>query len=264
VKEFYKITLENHLSMEQAWQILEEEGIELAYGEEEGSQVILYLYSLSTKPLLKHTWIEKIEKVQLSPIDWDSQWALHGLNFKNGVVHFSLDILGRQGEPICLKPGPGFGDLSHPTTLLVLQLMEKYLTTQMVVDIGSGSGVLSLVAVALGASYAYGVDIDSSAIQHAQENAQLNKLESKCLFVLPEKFSFDSSMKPLILMNMISSEQKVAWKSLSCLQHCSGLRITSGVPKEERELYLEQTNEWGWKLKEEKELEGWMGFVFES
>ncbi|KIC74435.1 putative ribosomal protein L11 methyltransferase [Candidatus Protochlamydia amoebophila] len=263
MKELYKITLKNDLTLEQAWEILEENAFELAYGEEEENRRILYLYLNSVNEVSAYFWIKEIEKVQLPKIDWESQWALYGLDFKNGSVHLSFDKFGRKAEPILLKPGPGFGDLSHPTTLLVLELMSQYLTTQSVIDIGSGSGVLSLAALALGASFAYGVDIDPAAIEHAQENAKFNQMESQCIFMLPEKFQFHSITIPLIVMNMIFSEQKIAWNTLSSLHCLPGLRLISGIRQEERDVYFEQTKNWGWRLKEEKEKEGWLGFVFE-
>lgn len=262
MKEFYRLSFQNKLSLEEAWQELEMAGLELAYGEEEDDKVILYLYLNSLEEISSYTWIESCDKTTLPLIDWESQWALHGLDFHDGAVHVSFEAYGKEAKPIMLKPGPGFGDLSHPTTHLVLCLMARCLHGQSVVDIGSGSGVLSLAAIAMGAPFAYGIDIDPAAIEHASQNASFNQMGAFCHFCLPNEFQPDFLKSPLIVMNMISSEQRIAWESLPILHHLPGLRLTSGIRREEREAYMDQIKNWGWTLKEEIEQDGWLGFCF--
>lgn len=171
-------------------------------------------------------------------IDWTEQWELHAPNFKEGFAHIKL----KESLSFKMKPGPGFGDLSHPTTQLMLQMLpEKVEGT--VIDVGCGCGVLSLAAKLLGADEVIGIDIDEGAIQHAKENASLNGLDcyfGKKLPSIPKK--------PLILMNMISSEQKIAWKALPTFTNCQ--LITSGFPIEEVDP----------PHFEKKELEGWKAF----
>lgn len=262
MKEFYRLSFQNKLSLEEAWQELEMAGLELAYGEEEDDKVILYLYLNSSEEIASYPWIEACDKATLPSIDWEAQWASHGLDFHDGAVHVSFEAYGKESKPIMLKPGPGFGDLSHPTTHLVLHLMARFLDGQPVVDIGSGSGVLSLAAIAMGASFAYGIDIDPAAIEHAVQNASFNQMNMACHFCLPDQFQYNSSEAPLIVMNMISSEQQVAWESLPSLHGLPGLRLTSGIRQEEREAYIAQVKTWGWRLKEEMERDGWLGFCF--
>ena len=112
---------------------------------------------------------------QQAQVDWENQGALFAENFKDGKAHIDLQ---RFGTPATLKlyPGPGFGDLSHPTTNLMLELMQGALTGQIALDIGCGSGILSLAALLMGAKKAYGVDIDAEALLHAEKNADLNGL----------------------------------------------------------------------------------------
>lgn len=171
-------------------------------------------------------------------IDWNEQWALHAPTFKNGFAYVHL----KNGASFRMKPGPGFGDLSHPTTRLMLEMLPEKIEGT-VIDVGCGSGVLSLAAKLLGANRVIGIDIDEGAIAHAKENAELNGLD--CFFgkTIPE-----IKETPLILMNMISSEQKVAWKSLPSFE--GALLITSGFPVEEEDP----------PHFEKRELEGWKGF----
>ena len=77
--------------------------------------------------------------------------------------------------PVYLNPGLTFGTGSHPSTQLCLTLLEGYLKDEdKVLDLGCGSGILSIAALNLGGSKAVGVDIDPKAVDVAYENAGLN------------------------------------------------------------------------------------------
>ncbi|MDE6839623.1 MAG: 50S ribosomal protein L11 methyltransferase, partial [Oscillospiraceae bacterium] len=77
--------------------------------------------------------------------------------------------------PLYLNPGLTFGTGAHPTTQLCLELLEEVLRPgDRVLDLGCGSGILAIAALALGASQAVGVDIDPKAADVAFENAALN------------------------------------------------------------------------------------------
>lgn len=262
----YCVYLQPSVSSDEAWSILEQEGIEILFGSEE--EGISYLYiSMDENKAKQKSWpfISKIEQTPLPSIDWESQWQLHGGDFHDGYVHVDLARWSSVNQILRLQPGPGFGDLSHPTTRLVLELMEAYVPEHVVVDIGCGSGVLSVAAIALGASYLYGIDIDPEALVHSKANAVLNEMDQQCTFVLPNQFVWKPSSKPIvILMNMISSEQTEAWSSLPSLHSAEGICLTSGIRTEEKQNYLRQAESWNWKLLEIKESEDWLAFAFKK
>lgn len=193
-------------------------------------------------------------------IDWQSQWEAHALNFREGHLHLDLSGWGF-ATLIRLKAGPGFGDMSHPTTRLMLNMMHPHVLRQTVIDIGSGSGILTFAALGMGAEHATGIEIDPEAITHAQESACLNPRGAEAIFVAPEAFT-PPGKKSIVLMNMIRTEQKIAWESVPSLHQEVKKVIISGILQEERELYLEQARGWGWVLHEEQELNGWLGFYF--
>lgn len=184
-------------------------------------------------------------------IDWENQWELHAPNFSKGVAHVHLQEYGGPNLSFQMAPGPGFGDLSHPTTQLMLHLMPPKIHSP-VLDIGCGSGVLSIAAKLRGASSVMGIDIDKDALIHAQNNAQLNGVICR--------FEHELSAVPensLILMNMISSEQKIAWAMLPKLS--SYTLIVSGLPVEEGIPF----RHYG-QVVEEKELAGWKAFKIQK
>ena len=195
-------------------------------------------------------------------IDWEEQWRNFAPSFYDGVSHIDLSPYACNGSfELLLKPGGGFGDLSHPTTRLSLKLMAPLIKETTVVDIGCGSGILMLSALLMGAKIAIGIDIDEAALEHAQANAQLNHLEKKAIFVKQaNRFRYKT---PLVLvMNMIFSEQKVAWGSQATLHRQMANVVTSGILTEQREAYLAWTSQIGWKLLKEEAEEQWSGFVF--
>jgi ribosomal protein L11 methyltransferase len=86
-------------------------------------------------------------------------------------------------EVVRLDPGMAFGTGVHPTTRHCLQVVERRLTPgDRVIDLGCGSGILSLAASRLGAGWVRGYDIDPQAVRVAQDNARLNGLQRRVQF----------------------------------------------------------------------------------
>lgn len=193
-------------------------------------------------------------------VDWEAQWELFAENFYDGKAHIDLsqfsDKFGGTSE-LLLLPGPGFGDLSHPTTHLMLQLMQGKVTGQRILDIGCGSGILSLAALQLGAASAMGIDIDPEAIQHAQKNAELNQLEAEFRLTIPDVGN------QVLLMNMILPEQKIVMQQGDLLNRAAKTWITSGILATQRNEYYALTKQWGWTLKKELQRGEWLGIIFE-
>ncbi len=165
-------------------------------------------------------------------INWDKIWKIHSPFFKDGfgVIPLTKDLSFR------LKPGPGFGDLSHPTTKLMLNFLKPLVKDKIVIDIGSGSGILSIAAALLGAKEVYAFEIDEDAILHSRENFKLNNLD---IHLNKEPPKVD-----LVLINMISSEQRIALKQYPFIKDHPHTLLASGLLKEERDSYLKEMQEW--------------------
>lgn len=266
----YEVTIRSAIGLDRAWSFFESLNIEILYGTEEDDKLSFLISLDSEKPLPAWKEILSCSPTTLPAIDWESQWKEHGYRFREGYVHVDLaDFTEKQKSPGCLfpnlrlKPGPGFGDLSHITTRLALELLIAENSNAITIDIGSGSGILALSAAALGAPFAYGIDIDPEAVLHAFENSVLNNLEHRCAFFTPREFTVDLPNEPLlILMNMIGSEQMTAWDSLPDLHGRPATYITTGILEEERESYLREAENRGWIFRNETTKEGWTAFVF--
>ena len=121
------------------------------------------------------------QTVSLREEDWATSWQKYYQPIPVGRrIYIVPDWMrGRpvpEGRtPLYLNPGLTFGTGSHPTTQLCLELLEGTLRPgDRVLDLGCGSGILAIAALALGASRAAGVDIDPKAVDVAYENAALN------------------------------------------------------------------------------------------
>jgi ribosomal protein L11 methyltransferase len=202
-------------------------------------------------------------------IDWNEQWANHCPYYKDGEL--MLDLIAHNFAPqdrapaiVRLKPGPGFGDLSHPTTNLCLKFLGELAYGKTVIDIGCGSGILTLAAAALGAKKAIGIDIEPEALSHAAENSLYNGLEKKTLFCLPESMPAVADDDLLIVMNMITSEQKIAWHSLPSLHQKKAFVIVSGMLTREKASYLIEVQSRGWILKKSLKQQSWLACLMDQ
>lgn len=121
---------------------------------------------------------------ELAEEDWAHAWRAHYQPLRVGErliivpawmvdeVHLSPQLL-----PVVLDPGMAFGTGLHPSTRLCLAAMERYLHPgDTMLDVGCGSGILSIAAVRLGAATVLATDIDPRAVQATQENCQRNGL----------------------------------------------------------------------------------------
>ncbi|CZT55706.1 50S ribosomal protein L11 methyltransferase [Solibaculum mannosilyticum] len=115
--------------------------------------------------------------------DWATAWRQYYKPVRVGqklmVVPSWEQYQAQEGDVvITLDPGMAFGTGTHATTRLCMRLIEQHLTPgQDMLDVGTGSGILAVTALKLGARRAVGVDIDATAVRVAGENAALNGVE---------------------------------------------------------------------------------------
>lgn len=123
--------------------------------------------------------------------DWINNWKQYFKPFMvNDIIikptweEVPSDMQGRM--VVDIDPGTAFGTGSHETTQLVIKQMEKYITDDtLLLDVGTGSGILSVIGLKLGAKYVLGTDLDPNAIIATDENMEVNGL-SKDLYEVIE------------------------------------------------------------------------------
>lgn len=157
-----------------------------------------YLLSLNTDKLVEQLerYLRELEQLGIDVgngeviskwienLDWRSNWKHYFKPVrvgKNLVIKPPWETFDRCSSDIVIdiEPGMAFGTGLHASTRLALALLEHYLRKgDNVLDIGVGSGVLSIAAAYLGADYVLGVDIDAEAVAIARENVQRNASDS--------------------------------------------------------------------------------------
>ncbi len=124
----------------------------------------------------------KVDLQRIEVKDWSEEWKK---SFKPIFVTDDIVILPEWDKSdfhgkitTRIKPGMAFGTGGHATTQLCIRALSRFVKRgDRVIDLGCGSGVLSIVSVKLGAAYALGLDIDQDAICNAEENLALNDVE---------------------------------------------------------------------------------------
>lgn len=261
--KFFEIIFNKKLSIDYAWELCLHSGVNNLYSIEDATNHYLYgefPEKRDLEKLLNHPSLISIKELEPPQIDWEAQWESFGSNYFKGVLHIDLEKTYALCGSFILKPGPGFGDLSHPTTSLMIELMGPHVAGKNICDIGCGSGILSIAAIRLGANKVDAIDIDIKALEHAQSNAELNEMTAHIAFYLPKNFHATDS--EFILMNMLPVEQLIAWEMLPSLHKNQSQIIVSGILENLKSGYIQESRKKGWQLLEEKTKDCWTAMRF--
>ncbi|GAA0602105.1 50S ribosomal protein L11 methyltransferase [Virgibacillus siamensis] len=161
-----------------------------------------------------------------------------------------------------LDPGMAFGTGTHPTTVLSIQAIEQYLQPgDLAIDVGCGSGVLSIASALLGASEVYAYDLDDIAVKSTSINSKLNNTD-KQIHVRQNNLLDHIDMEADVIVSNILAEIIVrftddAWNNL----RTGGVFITSGIIQAKKQLVLDDLEKHGFRILEVNEMEDWVAIV---
>lgn len=191
---------------------------------------------------------------------WKEKWDVTHVTDKIAVVPDWIDYVPKKGEVIIkLEPGCAFGTGTHQTTQLCMKALEKYMKpNDKVADIGMGSGILSILAKKLGASYVYGCDTDDTVIEVAKENAKKNGVDA--IFELGtadkvnEKFDF-------VCANILHFVLAEIMGDLKNLMKKGSIMSLSGILDEKKQMVIDAYEKENLELIEEIHQDQWTSFV---
>ncbi len=191
---------------------------------------------------------------------WKEKWDVTHVTDKIAVVPDWIDYVPKKGEVIIkLEPGCAFGTGTHQTTQLCMKALEKYMKpNDKVADIGMGSGILSILAKKLGASYVYGCDTDDTVIEVAKENAKKNGVDA--IFELGtadkvnEKFDFVCANILHFVLAEIMGDLKILMKK-------GAIMSLSGILDEKKQMVIDAYEKENLELIEEIHQDQWTSFV---
>ena len=201
IKNWYELTFEIETNLEEIiiWKLndlgISSYAFEILLNNKNNKKVIIWLPNLNWSESLRIKLIKNIEEVLdknnyqtncfkwnlIEQEDWISSWKkywrpeLVGDNLLVLACWLELPEEYKNKKVIKIDPGAAFGTGSHPTTSLCLEKLEKIsLSRKKILDIGSGSGILSIAARSFGASKIYSIDNDYLAINSTESNFRLN------------------------------------------------------------------------------------------
>jgi ribosomal protein L11 methyltransferase len=173
--------------------------------------------------------------------------------------------------PVKIDPSMAFGTGTHPTTQMCLELLETYTPqAQPIIDVGCGSGILSIAAVKLGAAKAISVDIDTAAVRSTGENAEINGVvglletgEGSVEEILKGQFSLKQA--PLVVANILLSViLKLFGMGLADLVNPGGNLILSGLILEQADTVDAAARKIGLNFIEKRQMGDWIALVYQK
>ena len=167
---------------------------------------------------------------------------------------------------ILMDPGMAFGTGTHETTRLCLELMEKHLRPgEKVLDVGTGSGILSIAAVKLGASRAFAYDVDHTAVRVANENFENNGVSDKAFCAVSDLLAgVDRANVPFsfAVANIVADILIRMAPDVSSYLAAGARLVVSGVIEGRREDVVSAVQKGGLRLIDEKKEADWTALVF--
>jgi ribosomal protein L11 methyltransferase len=211
---------------------------------------------------------------QIADQNWMEAWKQRYQPIRIGqrlmVVPAWMDVPDPQRIPIKIDPGMAFGTGTHPTTQLCLELIEEVFaqaTPITVIDVGCGSGILSIAALKLGATRALGVDIDPESIKNSRQNADLNGIGSELILaqgsvgeVLSGNFPFRTA--PLVMANILAPVIiRLLDAGLAQLVQPNGWLILSGILLEQEEKVRQAARARGLEMTARRQMGDWVALL---
>ena len=209
----------------------------------------------------------KIETTTIQDSDWENSWKDY-FDILNIGEKFVIVPTWREYENeedkyvINIDPGMAFGTGGHETTSLCIKNLEKYVKPHdNVIDVGCGSGILSIAASYLTDGSLKAVDLDKLAVDVSRENFALNNLENRIEVEEASLLTKETKKYDVIVANILAHIIELMLEDAYKLLEDGGYFITSGIIKDKKDELLEKMLKHGFKLVEETSDNEWYSFV---
>ncbi len=234
--------------------------------EENPAEAVGFLSERYTAAHITHTIHTKLCRNE----DWENNWKQHfkplDIGEKLYIRPLWVDDYDAKGRTVLnIEPGVSFGTGTHETTRLCLEAIEQQLGTKKCdgfLDIGCGSGILSVAALLLGALSAVAVDIDSLAVKMALENGRLNGFDAPRYTVLNGNLTDKvTGTFDIIAANIVADAIIALSQEVKRFMNPGAVFITSGIIDLRENDVLKAFNECELEVVERYKQGGWLCFV---
>lgn len=205
--------------------------------------------------------------------DWENNWKQFYKPMEIGDRLLVVPEWEQASDPqriiLRLNPGLTFGTGSHATTRLCLQALDTHIHGgEKVLDLGCGSGILSIAALRLGAASAFACDIDEKCVDVAYENAALNHITKDTYTVRWGDVLHDQQLRTemgggydIVVANIVADVIIGLSGSVRDFLKPGGLFLCSGIIDDRAEEVLQKLRSDGWDVIEQRSSEGWFSYL---
>ena len=205
--------------------------------------------------------------------DWENNWKQFYKPMEIGDRLLVVPEWEQASDPervtLRLNPGLTFGTGSHATTRLCLQALDAHIHGgEKVLDLGCGSGILSIAALRLGAASAFACDIDEKCVDVAYENAALNGITRDTYTVRWGDVLHDQQLRAemgggydMVVANIVADVIMGLSGSVRDFLKPGGLFLCSGIIDDRAEEVLQKLKSDGWDVIEQRSSEGWFSYL---
>lgn len=210
----------------------------------------------------------EVAATTVSEQDWANQWKQYFKPLSVGDRLLICPAWEQAENPdgrlvLSIEPGMAFGTGGHDTTRMVLEAMQPLLSPHStVLDVGCGSGILSIAALLLGAGAVTGVDIDALAVKTAIENGKLNGMtQPQYTIIEGDLVDKISGQYDIVLANIVADAIKMLSPVIPPFLKAGGIYIVSGIIAERGQEVENCLMDCGFTVAERREHGGWLCFV---
>ncbi|MGL6173600.1 MAG: 50S ribosomal protein L11 methyltransferase [Cellulosilyticaceae bacterium] len=208
----------------------------------------------------------KITLLDIPEERWANEWKKYYKPVKLGkniVIKPTWEEYPATSELIIeMDPGMAFGTGTHETTAMCVELLEENITTKdIVIDIGTGSGILGILAAKMGASKVVGVDIDPVAVRVANENIRTNNVDEVMEAKAGNLIDVIAEKGNIVVSNIIADVIIMLCDQVDQVIAEDGIWISSGIINSRKEDVTEAMKRNGWHIIKVMEQKEWVAIV---
>lgn len=273
----YGIYIEDYRDLEQqAWDIAHIDLIDEDLLKKDRSKAFVHIYiSPEENPLEAVAFLRErytaegieneIDTIACRNEDWENNWKQYFHSIPVGeklLIHPKWEDEVDAGDRVVLniEPGLAFGSGTHETTRLCLATLEKHISEDTeVLDIGCGSGILSIASLLLGAKRAVGVDIDALAVKTAIENGEDNGFTEPRFTVFKGNLTDKVTGKfDVVVANIVADIIIMFTKDVAKFLKDDGVFIASGIIDTREQEVLDALEKYGFEVTARHTEKGWV------